>query len=68
MLAAILYVLRTGTQWNALSRELGASTTVYDRFRRMASSKGCLIISGKRACKNMTNWKRLPGNGKACMG
>src|SRR6266704_3851938 len=33
MLAAILYVLRTGIQWNALPRELGASSTVYDRFR-----------------------------------
>jgi len=33
MLGAILYVLRTGLQWNALPRELGASTTVYDRFR-----------------------------------
>jgi putative transposase len=26
-------VLRTGIQWNALPRERGASTTVYDRFR-----------------------------------
>lgn len=34
MLSAIVYVLRTGIQWNALPRELGASTTVYDRFRR----------------------------------
>jgi putative transposase len=25
--------LRTGLQWNALPREIGASTTVYDRFR-----------------------------------
>jgi putative transposase len=33
MLGAILYILRTGMQWNALPRELGASTTVYDRFR-----------------------------------
>ena len=33
MVSAILYVLRTGIQWNALPRELGASTTVYDRFR-----------------------------------
>jgi putative transposase len=33
MLGAMLYVLRTGMQWNALPRELGASTTVYDRFR-----------------------------------
>ena len=31
--AAIIYVLRTGIQWNALPRALGASTTVYDRFR-----------------------------------
>lgn len=33
MLGAILYVLRTGMQWNALPHEIGASTTVYDRFR-----------------------------------
>ena len=33
MLAAILYVLRTGLQWNALPRTMGACTTVYDRFR-----------------------------------
>ncbi len=33
MLGTILYVLRTGIQWNALPRALGASTTVYDRFR-----------------------------------
>ncbi|MGH2484468.1 MAG: transposase [Ktedonobacterales bacterium] len=32
-LGAILYVLRTGIQWNALSHAIGASTTVYDRFR-----------------------------------
>src|ERR1700757_1808269 len=30
---AIIYVLRTGIQWNALPRELGASSTVNDRFR-----------------------------------
>src|SRR5260370_40090249 len=29
---AIIYVLRTGIQWNALPRELGASSTVHDRF------------------------------------
>lgn len=32
--AAIVYVLRTGIQWNALPREMGASSTVYDRFRQ----------------------------------
>ncbi len=33
LMGAILYVLRTGIQWNALPREQGASTTVYDRYR-----------------------------------
>jgi transposase len=33
MLSTILYVLRTSIQWNALPRELGACTTVYNRFR-----------------------------------
>lgn len=28
-----MYVLRTGIQWNALPRELGASSTVHDRFQ-----------------------------------
>ena len=31
--AAILFVLRTGIQWNALPRELGASSTIHDRFQ-----------------------------------
>ena len=30
---AIVYVLRTGIQWNALPRELGASSTVHARFQ-----------------------------------
>jgi putative transposase len=30
---AIMYVLRTGIQWNALPREVGASSTVHDRFQ-----------------------------------
>jgi putative transposase len=37
MFAAIVYILRTGLQWNALPRELGASSTVYDRFRQWES-------------------------------
>jgi putative transposase len=32
-MSAILYVLRTGCQWNALPRSLGASSTVHDRFQ-----------------------------------
>ncbi len=31
--SAIVYVLRTGIQWNALPREIGASSTVHDRFQ-----------------------------------
>jgi putative transposase len=31
--AAIICVLRTGIQWNALPRELGASSTVHERFQ-----------------------------------
>jgi putative transposase len=30
---AMVYVLRTGIQWNALPRELGASSMVHDRFQ-----------------------------------
>ncbi len=30
---AMIYVLRTGIQWNALPRELGASSTVHARFQ-----------------------------------
>jgi len=30
---AIFYILRTGYQWNALPRSLGASSTVHDRFQ-----------------------------------
>jgi putative transposase len=33
---AILYVLRTGVQWNALPRELGADSTVHDRLQEWA--------------------------------
>ena len=29
----IVYVLRTGCQWNAIPRSLGASSTVHDRFQ-----------------------------------
>jgi transposase len=32
-MTAILYVLRTGCQWKALPRSLGAASTVHDRFQ-----------------------------------
>src|SRR5215213_6933055 len=33
LLAAIFYVLRTGCQWKALPRSLGAPSTVHERFQ-----------------------------------
>ena len=30
---AMIYVLRTGIQWNALPREMGDSSTVHDRYQ-----------------------------------
>lgn len=36
---AIFYVLRTGCQWKALPRTLGASSTVHDRFQEWQQSK-----------------------------
>ena len=32
-MSAIFYILRTGCQWNALPRSLGASRPVNDRFQ-----------------------------------
>ncbi len=32
-MTAIVYVLRTGCQWKALPRSLGAASTVHDRFQ-----------------------------------
>lgn len=32
-MTAVFYILRTGCQWKALPRSLGAPSTVYDRFR-----------------------------------
>jgi transposase len=38
MLDAIFYVLRTGLQWKALPRHLGAGSTVHDRFQEWAAA------------------------------
>lgn len=43
--AAIVYVLRTGIQWNALPRELGASSTIHDRFQEWVLSAQLLECS-----------------------
>jgi len=39
--SAIVYVLRTGIQWNALPREMGASSTVHARFQEW--ERACLF-------------------------
>jgi len=44
--AAIVYVLRTGIQWNALPRELGASSTVHDRFQESDASSNLAYLCG----------------------
>ncbi len=36
--SAIFYVLRTGIQWKALPRSLGAVSTVHDRFQQWAKA------------------------------
>ena len=33
-MTAIFYISRTGCQWKALPRSLGASSTVHDRFQQ----------------------------------
>jgi transposase len=38
MLDAIFYVLRTGIQWKALPRSLGAGSTVHDRFQEWVAA------------------------------
>jgi putative transposase len=38
-MTAILYVLRTGCQWQALPRSLGAPSTVHDRFQAWRAAK-----------------------------
>jgi transposase len=34
MMTAIFYVLRTGCQWKALPRDMGAASTVHNRFQK----------------------------------
>ena len=60
-MSAIFYVLRTGCQWNALPRSLGASSTVHDRFQewRKAGVFKRMWIDGLAMYDNKTgiDWK-----------
>ena len=40
-MSAIFYVLRTGCQWNAVPRNLGASCTVHDRLQAWRKAGVC---------------------------
>ena len=46
-LNAIFYILRTGIQWKALPRCLGASSTVHDRFQLWAQ-EGVFVSSNSK--------------------
>jgi putative transposase len=67
MLGAILYVQRTGLQWNALPRAIGASTTVYDRFRawERAGIFGRMWVAGLQEFDEVVGidweWQSLDG-------
>ena len=43
-LDAMFYVLRTGCQWKALPRSLGASSTVHDRFQEWVEQGVFLLM------------------------
>jgi len=45
-MSAILYLLRTGCQWNALPRSLDASSTVHDPFQEWRKRLMCLNVCG----------------------
>jgi putative transposase len=51
-LTAIAYILRTGIQWGALPRSLGAKSTVYDRFREWCAA-GIFTQAWKDALRSL---------------
>ncbi len=59
---AIVYVLRTGMQWNALPRELGASSTVHDRFHPRYAQRD----DSKQAKKSLTIFRESRRAEKWC--
>ena len=65
--AAIVCVLRTGMQWNALPRELGASSTVHNRFQEWEKA-GFFNPPGRQDWGPTTRCKASNGNGKLSMG
>jgi transposase len=65
---AIVYVLRTGCQWKALPRErFGSASAIHKRFWN-GKAADCFWRCGRQVLPSTTNWKALPGAGKASMG
>lgn len=60
-MTAIFYILRTGCQWKALPRALGAPSTVYDRFREWEEAGVFETLWQQGLCaydaKKGINWK-----------
>jgi putative transposase len=54
---AVVYVLRTGIQWNALPRDMGASSTVHARFQEWARAG----FFGRLHEAGLTEYDELPG-------
>jgi transposase len=56
-MTGIFYILKTGCQWKALPRSLGASSTVYDYFRRWEEA-GVFKILGQ---EGLTEYDSIKG-------
>jgi putative transposase len=65
-MTAIFYVLRTGCQWNALPRTLGASSTVHDRFQEWQGA-GLFEELWKAGLIEYDIKKKLNGSGRVWM-
>jgi transposase len=63
-MSAIFYVLRTGCQWNALPRSLGASSTVHDRFQEWRKRLVYSNVCGLMVYRYMIKRLGLTGNGR----
>ncbi len=59
---AIFYVLRTGCQWKALPRSLGAPSTVHDRFTEWRKA-GVFAAMWKAGLSEYDEKKGLNGSG-----
>ena len=64
MLDGIFYVLRTGTQWKALPRQIGAGSSVHDRFQEWQVAGVFRKLWAAGLLASTTAPKGLSGNGE----